>query len=39
MSKLSESDAVIKEMLPFFIYVSIPLAITIFIAWTFGPSV
>lgn len=31
-------DEIRHEMLPFFIFAAIPIVITIFLAWTFGPS-
>lgn len=36
--KAQNEDEVIKEMLPFFFYATIPLIITILLAWSFGPS-
>ena len=36
--KVASENAIIKEMLPFFLYAFIPVALTLMIAWTFGPK-
>lgn len=35
--KAKNAEESFKEMLPFFVYAAIPLAITIILALTFGP--
>lgn len=36
--KAKNEQEAAQEMLPFFIYIAIPIVITIALAWIFGPS-
>lgn len=38
LAQKAEEKRIVQEMFPFFVYALIPLAITIMIAWKFGPS-
>lgn len=37
--RAKEKEAVTKEMIPYFFYTAIPIAVTILIAYIFGPTV
>jgi hypothetical protein len=36
--RAAQDDAIMKEMMPYFLYAALPIIFTIFIAWKFGPS-
>lgn len=38
-AELKKQDAIMKEMMPFFIMAAFPIILTILIAYCFGPSV
>lgn len=37
--RAEEKEMVMKEMMPYLLYAAIPIIITIFLAYTFGPTV